>query len=72
MLEKCRSMMAVWGFVDMDNLKKINDVYGHKAGDACSQAGRSNAHRVHGERRWFCRLDEMNSCSLPGGIRKKR
>lgn len=31
-LEKMQKQGGCLGFVDMDNLKKINDVYGHKAG----------------------------------------
>ena len=60
-------------FVDMDNLKKINDVHGHKAGDrALMTLGKLLARFASNG--YACRLVVMNSCFsfLTSPMRKLR
>ena len=55
--EKMQIHAGCLGFVDMDNLKKINDIYGHKAGD--------RALRILGEMITEC-MENAIACRLGG------
>lgn len=63
---RCRDLPAVIGYVDMDNLKQVNDVFGHKEGDFALRAIARNLQSAMPDEAAIARIggDEFAVCAI--------